>query len=397
MSALSWTWSVPPDQTLATAPLRHPPAAPIAHEPSEPRRKVAIVLFNLGGPDQPSAIKPFLLNLFRDPAILRVPFFVRPLLARIIAAARVKPATENYALLGGKSPLLELTQAQAAALEPMFDDVEARCFIAMRYWHPFSDEAAAAVRAWGADEIVLVPLYPQFSTTTTGSSLSAWHEAAARAGLALPTTTLCCYFADPGYVGATAAIVARAYAEARASLDPSIGLRVLFSAHGLPEVIVSGGDPYQFQVERTVAEVVAAWERAGGPPAVDHVVCYQSRATPQKWIGPSTEQEISRAGEDGVAVLVVPIAFVSEHSETLVELDVEYREYAHERAVPGYFRAPAQNDDAGFIAALAALVRSARSHGSGLCSFAGGGMCPAAHRDCPHARVSRVSVAETVA
>ncbi|OYV37711.1 MAG: ferrochelatase, partial [Rhodospirillales bacterium 20-64-7] len=137
-------------------------------------RKVAIILFNLGGPDRPESIKPFLLNLFKDPAILRVPFFVRPFLARIIARARVKPATANYAILGGKSPLLELTQQQATALEAALPEVEAKCFIAMRYWNPFSLEAARAVRAWKPDEVVLLPLYPQFSTTTTGSSLVAW-------------------------------------------------------------------------------------------------------------------------------------------------------------------------------------------------------------------------------
>jgi protoporphyrin/coproporphyrin ferrochelatase len=216
------------------------------------RRKVAIVLFNLGGPDRPEAIKPFLLNLFLDPAILRVPFFVRPFLARIIARARVAPATENYALLGGKSPLLGLTQQQAEALEAALPDVEARCFIAMRYWHPFSLEAARAVTAWGPDEVVLLPLYPQYSTTTTGSSLIAWREAAVRVGLAAQTTTLCCYPADLGFIAATATLVKAAYESARASLDPAVPLRVLFSAHGLPEVIVRAGDPYQWQVEQTV-------------------------------------------------------------------------------------------------------------------------------------------------
>jgi ferrochelatase len=196
------------------------------------------------------------------------------------------------------------------------------------------------------------------------------------------TTSLCCYHADPGFTRSTAAIVRKAYDEARAALDPAIGLRVLFSAHGLPETIIRRGDPYQFQVERTVAMVV----RALGIPDLDATTCYQSRATPQKWIEPSTEQEIERAAHDKVAVLVVPIAFVSEHSETLVELDVEYRELAEKEGVPGYFRVPTQNSDLGFIAALAELVRRARSHGPGLCSFVGGRTCPGQHRDCPHAR-----------
>ncbi len=343
------------------------------------RKRIAIVLFNLGGPDRPESIQPFLLNLFKDPAILRVPFFVRPFLARYIARARVKPATENYAILGGRSPLLELTQEQARSLEAAIPGHDAKCFIAMRYWHPFSDQAVAEVKAWNPDEVMLLPLYPHFSTTTTGSSLIAWREAAARAGLAKPTTSLCCYPTDPGFVAATAAIVRRAFDDARASLDPAIGLRVLFSAHGLPETIIKRGDPYQYQIEQTVAAVIGRLDI----PGLDAAVCYQSRATPQVWIGPSTEVEIERAAHDKVAILVVPIAFVSEHSETLVELDVEYREVAEKLHVPGYFRAPTQNSDPAFIASLAALVRFARERGPGMCSSAGGRICPARSKDCP--------------
>jgi ferrochelatase len=344
-----------------------------------PAPRIAVVLFNLGGPDSMAAVKPFLLNLFRDPAILRVPFFVRPLLARIIARARVKPASENYALLGGKSPLLELTQEQATALEKALvaRGMQARAFIAMRYWHPFAEESARAVRAWQPDEVFLLPLYPQYSTTTTGSSFTDWRQAAVRAGLACKVTTLCCFFGDTGYVAATAAMLRLALADARAK--SAAPLRVLFSAHGLPETIVQRGDPYQYQVESTVARVVEAL----GEPSLDHVVCYQSRATPQKWLDPSTEVVIEEAARDRVAVLVVPIAFVSEHSETLVELDVEYKELAEKLGVPGYFRAPAQNSDAGFIDALADLVVASRRHGVGPCSFAGDRACPANHTDCP--------------
>ncbi len=359
----------------------------LATYPAMPQRKIAIVLFNLGGPDSMDAVKPFLLNLFRDPAILRVPPFVRPFLARLIASRRVKPASDNYALMGGKSPLLELTQEQAAALEARIPG--AKCFIAMRYWHPFSIPAARAVKAWDPDEIVLLPLYPQYSTTTTGSSLSAWREAAASVGLAKRTTTLCCYHSDGAFLAATAAIVRRSYEAARAALPAEIGLRVLFSAHGLPEVIVTKGDPYQFQVERTVAGVI----RTLGIADLDWTVCYQSRATPQKWIGPSTDEEVERAAHDKVAVLVVPIAFVSEHSETLVELDVEYRELAEKAGVPGYFRAPTQNSDPAFIEALEGLVEAALGRGPGLCSFVGGRTCPQPHADCPHARASADSPA----
>ena len=298
--------------------------------------RLAVILFNLGGPDKPESVRPFLLNLFKDPAILRVPFFVRPFLARLIAHLRTKPATANYAILGGGSPLLGLTQDQARALETALPEFETRCFIAMRYWHPFSDPVAKDVRDWSPDEVVLLPLYPQYSTTTTGSSLTAWREAAAKAGLVAPVTSLCCYHADPDYVAATAAAVHRAYESARQSLPDGAPLRVLFSAHGLPQTIVTHGDPYQFQIERSTAAVVRSMAIEG----LDWTICYQSRATPQKWLEPSIEQALLSAAADKTAVLVVPIAFVSEHSETLVELDVEYREFAEHNGVPGYFRAP---------------------------------------------------------
>ncbi|MGG5820650.1 ferrochelatase [Falsiroseomonas sp. HW251] len=362
--------------------------------PARPR--LAVVLFNLGGPDAPESVRPFLVNLFTDPAILRVPGWVRPWLGRIIAWRRTRPASENYAILGGRSPLLELTEEQARALEAALNatgEVEAKSFIAMRYWHPMSDACAAAVKAWAPDEILLLPLYPQYSTTTTGSSVAAWDKAAARIGLQAPTTALCCFHSDAGFVEATAAIVRQAWDRARAELDPAIPLRVLFSAHGLPESIVAAGDPYQWQVEQSVAAVA---ERLG-IEALDHVVCYQSRVTPQKWIGPSTEAELERAGHDKVAVLVVPIAFTSEHSETLVELDVEYAEEAHKLGVPAYFRAPAQNADPGFVAALASLAARARHSGRGLCSFAGARQCPKEHGDCPHAKARAETRAKVAA
>ncbi len=252
----------------------------------------------------------------------------------------------------------------------------------MRYWHPMSEEVALEVRDWNPDRVLLMPLYPQFSTTTTGSSLTAWREAAAKVGLVKATTSLCCYYGDNGFTHAAAMIVRRAWEAARTALPAGIPLRVLFSAHGLPKVIIDNGDPYQFQIERTVADTV----RYLRIPNLDHAICYQSRATPQEWIGPSTEEEIERAGRDKVAVLVVPIAFVSEHTETLVELDIEYKEFAREAGVEHYFRAPTPNADTGFIAALAALVRRMHEFGPGTCSHQGGRTCPAPHTDCPFAR-----------
>ena len=348
------------------------------------RPKTAVVLLNLGGPDSPDAVQPFLTNLFTDPAILRVPGFIRPWLGKFIAKRRTPAAQENYAVLGGKSPLLELTLEQAEALQATLadDETDYRCFVAMRYWHPFSNEAASAVQEWGADQVMLVPLYPQFSTTTTGSSMVAWADACREVGLDVPVRTLCCWHSDDGFATATARIVRDAYDKARAKLDPAQKMRVLFSAHGLPESIVKRGDPYQWQVEQTTDAVVRALDIAD----LDWLVCYQSRVTPQKWITPSTEAEIERAGHEKIALLVCPIAFVSEHSETLVELDVEYGELAEHAGVPGYFRVPAQNSDAGFIDALAGLVRRTALRDRPLCSFAGGRQCPKIHKDCPHAK-----------
>ncbi len=383
------------------------PPAPVCRP--EPVPRVAVVLLNLGGPDSPAAVRPFLRNLFTDPAILRVPGFIRGPLGRLIADLRVKAASENYAILGGKSPLLELTREQAAALETALAHppsavpgagpgtsaantadapadpapaMDARCFVAMRYWHPFAHETVREVAAWGADEVVLLPLYPQFSTTTTGSSFDDWHAAAADEGLDLPTAALCCFHSDDGFAAATARIVRAGWEKARAETPADVPLRLLFSAHGLPESIVKRGDPYRWQVEQTVDAVRAHLDL----PELDWIVCFQSRATPQKWIGPSTDDEIGRAGREKVAVLVCPIAFVSEHSETLVELDVEYRELAHEKGVPAYHRVPTQNADSGFIASLAALVHRARDSGRSLCSWAGPRQCPRQHVDCPHAR-----------
>ena len=342
------------------------------------RPRVAVVLFNLGGPDRPEAIRPFLTNLFNDPAILRVPFFVRPFLARRIATGAPRAGPGSLRCAGGRSPLLELTRAQAAALDAQLAEFDAKCFIAMRYWHPFSDETAKAVRDWRPDAVLLLPLYPQYSTATTGSSLTAWREAAARVGLVADTTAMCCYPTDAVYVAAIAALLRAAWHAVRQQLAPTTELRVLFSAHGLPESIVQAGDPYQWQIEQTVAHVLVDWGQGA-----DWVICYQSRATPQPWIGPSTEAEIERAAHDGVAVLVVPIAFVSDHSETLVELDIDYRALAERLGVPGYFRVPVPNADAMFVAALADLVRRALARGPGLCSQAGGRICPADRTLCP--------------
>lgn len=346
-------------------------------------RRLAVVLFNLGGPDSLAAVRPFLRNLFSDPAILGVPWPLRPLLARLIAGRRARVARRIYARIGGRSPLLEQSEAQARALEAALSgrvQAEVRAFVSMRYWHPMSDAVAGAVRTFAPDRVVLLPLYPQYSLTTTGSSLKDWTRAAAAAGLVAPDTAVCCYPEQPGFVAAVAAGIETALADA-ARCAP---VRVLFSAHGLPEKIIARGDPYQRQIERTAAAVVAALGRPRPNGAdLDTVVCYQSRVGPLRWIGPSTEDELARAARDRRAVVVVPIAFVSEHSETLVELDIEYRERAEHLGVPAYRRVPTVGTDPRFIAGLADLVVGALGSGRAISGPIGAAACAASFAQCP--------------
>ena len=336
--------------------------------------RTAVVLLNLGAPDKPSAVRPFLKNMFSDPAILAVPGPVRWFLARLISGLRARKAIPIYEQLGGGSPLLPNTEAQAMALERVLG-AEMRVFVSMRYWHPMSAACVAAVKQYAPDRVVLLPLYPQFSGTTTGSSFADWRRAAAKAGLSVPIHAVCCYPRQAGWIGAVADLIRGALAQ----IGPAAGKpRILFSAHGLPKKVIAGGDPYQWQVERTVEAVVA---ELGGD--LDWVICYQSRVGPLEWIGPSTEDEIDRAGRDRVPILVVPIAFVSEHSETLVELDVEYRHRAERAGVPLYVRVPAVATHARFIAGLADVVRGAISANLPLKPAENSRICPADRTVCP--------------
>ncbi|MGF1612187.1 MAG: ferrochelatase [Kiloniellales bacterium] len=346
----------------------------------------AVVLFNLGGPDRPEAVQPFLFNLFNDPAIIGLPQPLRWLLAKLISGRRAPLAREIYGKLGGGSPLLANTEAQAQALEAALNREAPggrryRVIIAMRYWHPRSDAAAQRVAAAGADRVVLLPLYPQFSTTTSASSVRDWRRAAGAIGLTLPSTMICCYPLESGLIEETAALVEQALTSAAKGGGRP---RVLFSAHGLPKKVVTGGDPYQWQVEQTAAAVVAKLGERGVAAELDWLVCYQSRVGPLEWIGPATDDEIARAGRDGVPLVVVPIAFVSEHSETLVELDIEYRELAEKSGVPAYVRVSTVGAGAAFVAGLAKLVRRAEAAGPGLCAAQEGRLCPAAWRCCPN-------------
>lgn len=311
-------------------------------------RRIAVVLFNLGGPDDQASVRPFLFNLFNDPAIIGLPAVVRTPLARLISSRREKSAQANYALMGGGSPLLPETRKQADALETTLStrlpDDEVRVFVAMRYWSPLTEETAHEVAAFGPEELILLPLYPQFSTTTSQSSLKRWAAVYAGSG---ESRTVCCWPEAHGWIDAQVEAIARKLDEAG---DRPV--RVLFSAHGIPASLVTRkGDPYQEQVESTVAAVVAKLAATGRE--IDHLLCYQSRVGPLKWLGPSTPEALEQAAADGVGAVVVPIAFVSEHVETLVELDIEYGELAHTLGVAPYLRVPAVGVTPAFVTALA--------------------------------------------
>ena len=337
------------------------------------KKRIAVVLPNLGGPDGPESVQPFLRNLFRDPAIIGAPYPVREALAWLISSLRAKSARANYAKLGGGSPLLPETIKQADALKtrleadnPTFD---VQVYPAMRYWHPFTSEVVDAVRKWAPDETVILPLYPQFSTTTTGSSLAAWENAGGS-----PARTVCCYPTEENFLQAHKELIEQTWIDA----GKPDNTRVLLSAHGLPEKIVKAGDPYPWQVQQTANGIMSQL-----PQFTDWQICYQSRVGPMKWISPSTEHAVIRAGADKKNVLLVPIAFVSEHIETLVELDEEYALLAEQNGVPGYFRVPALGTHPLFIKGLAKIVVSALGKKSGLMSGCDGIKCPSDYSACP--------------
>lgn len=337
--------------------------------------RTAVLLFNLGGPDKPADVRGFLYNLFADKRIINLPWGARQAVAALIASRRAPLARKNYALIGGGSPLLRETQAQADALQAVLDAQgdEARVFVGMRYWRPFIEDTAREIAAYRPDRIVVLPLYPQFSSTTTLSGFEAFRKAYKGPG---ETHYVCCYADNPRFIKAHADAIAAVIGGLKAPET----YRLLFSAHGLPEAIIKRGDPYSEQVEASVRRIMDALA-----VDMDYAICYQSRVGPLNWIGPSTDEMIREAGRDGKPVILVPVAFVSEHIETLVELDIEYAHLAQAAGVPDYVRVPALGVDPGYIAALRDEVVKAIGAGAAV---SGDHDCAACHTFCPKRRAA---------
>ena len=315
------------------------------------KKKVSVVLFQLGGPDTPEAVEPFLYNLFCDPDIINFfgAWFARRPLARYIARSRADVVREHYNAIGGHSPIRVLTERQARSLEkalaPHFD---ARCFIAMRYWNPLTAVAAAQVNSAGAEELVLLPMYPQYSFATTSSSLKEWNKIYRPNGNAPRTHTVENFFDHPLYIQSVAEKIALSLTH----FDEPDRAHIVFSAHGLPLSLIERGDPYARQVEETVRLVM---QRGGWKNA--HSLCYQSKVGRRKWLTPSLSETLERLAASGEKhLLVAPIAFVTEHIETLHEINMEAREEAHKLGVEQFEMMPAVGDSPTFISALADLV-----------------------------------------
>ena len=311
--------------------------------------KSAVILFNLGGPDKLENVKPFLFNLFNDPAILNLPSFLRYPLAKLISKRRAPTAKAIYKEIGGSSPIVKLTRDQAASLEQSLNMNEKglnyKVFIAMRCWKPRASETIQEVKNFNPNEIILLPLYPQYSAATSGSSILEWESLANKNNLNINTKTICCYPEDKKFIKAHSLLIKEKIVNLR-------HYKLIFSAHGLPEKNIKKGDPYQWQIEQSVKGVMDEIN----DESIDYILSYQSRVGPLKWIGPSTEEVIVENSKLNKHLVIVPIAFVSEHSETLVELDIEYEKLAKANGCKNYTRIEALGVNVNFIDGLSDLI-----------------------------------------
>ena len=314
--------------------------------------KKAVILFNLGGPDNLNAVEPFLFNLFNDPAIISLPVFLRYPLAKLISKRRAPIAKAIYAEMGGKSPILEETNKQALAIEKNLKNEkdEYKCFISMRCWYPRAFQTIKKVKEYNPDQIILLPLYPQYSNATSGSSIKEWKDICKKEGLTTETKVVCCYPTEKDFILSYANLI-----KEKINLKKLNETILIFSAHGLPENKIKKGDPYQWQVEQSVNMLVKKLSMVN----LNYILSYQSRVGPLKWIGPSTDVVIKEEARKNKIIIVVPVAFVSEHSETLVELDIEYRKLAEENGSKEYIRVPAVTENQDFINSLKSSILQA--------------------------------------
>ena len=338
--------------------------------------KKAIILFNLGGPDKMENVEPFLFNLFNDPAILSLPTFLRYPLAKLISNRRAPVAKKIYAELGGSSPILKLTKEQSDALETKLnqtqDKDEYKCFIIMRCWNPRAKNVIKDVKLYGPDEVVLMPLYPQYSAATSGSSIKEWKDVCKKNNYHIKTSTICCYPTDQNFIIAHTKEIIKKIKDLK-------NFKLIFSAHGLPEKNIKKGDPYQWQVEQSVKKIVENLNDEN----LDWILSYQSRVGPLKWIGPSTETIIIENSKIGKHIVLVPIAFVSEHSETLVELDIEYKEIADANGCKNYTRVPALGINEDFIKAMSELIIKKNEYKINENLYPPKIQCPSNFKKCP--------------
>ena len=333
--------------------------------------KKAIILFNLGGPDRLESVEPFLFNLFNDPEILSVPSVLRYPLAKFISKRRAPIAKNIYREIGNKSPILELTQEQATSLENSLSTKgNYKCFVVMRCWHPRAKDIIKKVKEFNPDEIILLPLYPQFSAATSGSSINEWNDLCKKENYKVKTKTICCYPTENNFIESHVSLITKTLKNIEDK-----NFKLLFSAHGLPEIKIKKGDPYQWQVEETVNAIMSKLKGE----RLDYTISYQSRVGPLKWIGPSTDTEIIKYSKENKGIVIVPVAFVSEHSETLVELDIEYKKLALENGCSFYKRVPALGIEESFIKGLVELVIKKETRGNFVSSI----MCPNKYAKCP--------------
>ena len=338
--------------------------------------KKAVILFNLGGPDKIENVEPFLFNLFNDPAILNLPTFLRYPLAKLISNRRAPVAKKIYAELGGSSPILKLTKEQSETLEMKLNQTqkedEYKCFIIMRCWNPRAKDVIKDVQLYSPDEIILMPLYPQYSAATSGSSIKEWKDVCKKNNYRVKTSTICCYPTDQNFINAHTKEIIKKIKDLK-------NFKLIFSAHGLPEKNIKKGDPYQWQVEQSVKKIVESLNDEN----LDWILSYQSRVGPLKWIGPSTENIIIENSKIGKHIVLVPIAFVSEHSETLVELDIEYKEIADANGCKNYTRVPALGINEDFIRAISELIIKKNEYKINDNLYPPKIQCPSNFKKCP--------------